>query len=124
MAQILVVDDDEGVRTFIAEALEAHNHEITAVGSGEEAVQQLLRRPFALLITDLRMPGVGGMALLKASRACWPYMKAVVMTAFGTTDTAIEAMKLGVCDLVPKPVPSPQALRMLVWRALRSGHAP
>lgn len=121
MAQILVVDDDEGVRSFIAEALELHSHLVTAVGSAEEALVQLRKHSYDLLITDLRMPGAGGMALLKAARACWPYMSALVLTAFGTSAMALEALKAGAMDFVPKPVPSPQSLRLLVGRALRTG---
>jgi len=119
MAQILVVDDDEGVRSFIAETLERHSHEVTAVGSGEEAFLQLRKHSYDLMITDLQMPGAGGMALLRAARACCPYMGTIVLTAFGRSETAIEAMKLGACDFISKPVPSPQALRQLVGRALR-----
>lgn len=121
MAQILVVDDDEGVRSFIAETLELHDHQVTAAASGEEAFVYLRKHSYDLMITDLQMPGAGGMALLKAARACFPFMSTIVLTAFGMSDTAVQAMKLGACDFVCKPVPSPQALRHLVGRALRSG---
>lgn len=119
MAQILVVDDDEGCRSFIAETLELVQHEVTAVASGEEAFANLRRHSYDLLITDLKMPGAGGMALLKAARATCPYMSTIVITAFGTSELAVQAMKLGACDVVCKPVPSPQALQQLISRALR-----
>ena len=118
MARILVVDDDEGVRSFIAESLETQNHHVTEAASGEEALKCLQTQSFHLLITDLRMPGHGGLQLLQKARSGWPDMEAIVLTAFGTVQSAVEAMKLGAFDFLQKPLPSPEALRLLVGRAL------
>ena len=118
MAHILVVDDDEGVRSFLAETLELDDHAVTQAGSGEEALERLKAQSYHLLITDLRMPGQGGMALLRRARAEWPEMETIVLTAFGTVQSAVEAMKLGVFDFLQKPLPSPDALRLLASRAL------
>ncbi|MFO0577036.1 MAG: sigma-54 dependent transcriptional regulator [Polyangia bacterium] len=118
MARILVVDDDEGVRSFIAESLETQNHHVTEAASGEEALKCLQTQSFHLLITDLRMPGQGGLQLLQKARSGWPDMEAIVLTAFGTVQSAVEAMKLGAFDFLQKPLPSPEALRLLVGRAL------
>jgi len=118
MAHILVVDDDEGVRSFLADALELDHHSVTQAASGEEAIDRLTAQSHHLLITDLRMPGQGGLALLRRARADWPEMETLVLTAYGTVQSAVEAMKLGVFDFLQKPLPSPEALRLLVSRAL------
>jgi two-component system response regulator FlrC len=118
MAHILVVDDDEGVRCFLAETLELDDHTVTQAQSGEEALERLKAQSYHLLITDLRMPGQGGLALLRRARADWPEMETLVLTAYGTVQSAVEAMKLGVFDFLQKPLPSPEALRLLAARAL------
>jgi two-component system response regulator FlrC len=118
MARILVVDDDEGVRSFVAEALERGNHQVTAAGSSDEAVTQLQAQPFDLLITDLQMPGRSGLELLAEARAIWPRMGALVLTAHSSLDIALTALQLGAHGFVPKPVHSPEALRQLVGKAL------
>jgi two-component system response regulator AtoC len=109
MARILVVDDDEGVRSFIAEALETSGHQVTEAGSGEEAMRSLQAQSYQLLITDLRMPGQGGMALLRQARSLWPELELIVLTAFGTVQSAVEAMKLGAFDFLQKPLPNPES---------------
>ncbi len=118
MARILVVDDDEGVRSFIAEALEMDHHTLTQARSGEEALSILKTQSYHLMITDLRMPGQGGLFLLRQARSDWPEMETLVLTAYGTVQSAVEAMRLGTFDFLQKPLPSPEALRLLVGRAL------
>lgn len=118
MARILVVDDDEGVRSFIAECLELDEHAVTQAVSGEQALQCLRSQAYHLMITDLRMPGQGGLALLRQARSEWPEMETLVLTAYGTVQSAVEAMKLGAFDFLQKPLPSPEALRLLTSRAL------
>jgi len=83
-----------------------------------EALQQLGREAFDLLITDLKMPRLDGMAVLQRVRAELPEMEAIVLTAHGTVETAVEAMRLGAFDYLEKPMGSPGQLRMVVARAL------
>ena len=118
MARILVVDDDEGVRTFLAEALEADGHVVRQAAGGAEGLRLLDAEGFHVLVTDLRMPGVDGMTLVRKAAAEQPELEIVVLTAHGTVETAIEAMKLGAFDYLQKPIESPEALRLLVARAL------
>jgi two-component system response regulator FlrC len=118
MARILVADDEEGIRSFVAEALEADGHAVEQAVDGRDAARKLAERGFDLLITDLRMPGLDGMALLRRVRAEQPEVEALVLTAHGTVDSAVEAMKLGALDYVQKPIGSPAELRLLVSRAL------
>ena len=118
MARILVVDDDEGVRTFLAEALEADGYDVQQAADGAAAIRRLEAESFHVLVTDLRMPVMDGMALVRRARAEQPELEIVVLTAHGTVETAIEAMKLGAFDYLQKPVEGPAALRLVVARAL------
>jgi two-component system response regulator FlrC len=118
MARILVADDEAGLRAFVAEALQADGHAVSQSADGREAAGLLARESFDLLITDLRMPGLDGMTLLRRARAEQPEMEAIVLTAHGSVDSAVEAMKLGAFDYLEKPIGSPGELRLLVTRAL------
>jgi two-component system response regulator FlrC len=91
---------------------------VTRAADGEEAAQQLAAQGFDLLITDLRMPGLDGMALLQRVRAEQPEVEVIVLTAHGTVDSAVEAMKAGAFDYLQKPVSGPAELRLLAARAL------
>jgi two-component system response regulator FlrC len=118
MARVLVADDEEGVRTFLAEVLELDGHEVTAVPDGAAAARALQGSSFDLLVTDLKMPGLDGLGLVARVKAEQPEVEVLVLTAYATVDTAVEAMKLGAFDYLQKPVHSPAALRLLVSRAL------
>lgn len=118
MARVLVVDDEEGVRAFLSDTLEASGHEIEEAANGESAYQKLSSRSFHVLVTDLKMPGMGGMELVRRVRKEQPELEVVVLTAHGSVAGAVEAMKLGAFDYLEKPIPSPATLRLLVERAL------
>ena len=119
MAHILIVDDEAGIREFIADVVEDDGHETTQAADALGALHHLHARAFDLLITDLRMPGaLDGMDLVRKARADLPEMEVIVLTAYGTVETAVEAIKLGAFDFLQKPVSSPAELRMLVNRAL------
>jgi two-component system, NtrC family, response regulator AtoC len=119
MASILIVDDEEGIREFIADALSADGHETAEAADAMEAVKQLHERGFDVMLTDLRMPGaLDGMDLVRKARAEEPEMEVIVLTAHGSVESAVDAMKLGALDYLQKPVGSPAQLRLLVSRAL------
>ncbi len=118
MARILVADDEEGIRSFLAEALEDAGHSVTQAHDGQAAVSELARRNYDVLVTDLKMPRMDGMALLRRVKAEQPELEVVVLTAHGTVDSAVEAMKLGAFDYLQKPLQSPEELRLLVARAV------
>jgi two-component system response regulator FlrC len=119
MGSILIVDDEHGIRDFIAEALSDAGHDTVAAADGAEALRRLQDRAFDLMITDLRMPGeLNGMDLLRRAHTELPGMEVIVLTAYGTVDTAVEAMKLGAFDYLQKPISSPGELRLVVARAL------
>jgi len=116
--RILVADDEEGVRTFLAETLERAGHEVTQVADGAAALRAAHDEPFDVVLTDLRMPGTDGMAVVRTVRTEQPDVEVIVLTAFGDVATAVEAMKLGAFDYLQKPVSSPTAIRELVAGAI------
>jgi two-component system response regulator AtoC len=118
MKRVLVVDDEEGVRSFIAEALAGEGLHVVTAQDGQEAAELVERQSFHLVITDLKMPRLDGMALLRKLRAETPETEVIILTAYGTVDTAVEAMKLGALDYLSKPLSGPEELRLLTRRAL------
>lgn len=116
MSRVLVVDDEPKLGRFVQEMLELDGHEVARVASGREALVVLASPPaFDVVITDLRMPEVDGLAVLRAARARAPAPEVVLMTAYGTTEGAVEAMKAGAADYVTKPF-SMDELRIRVKR--------
>ncbi|MFN7952001.1 MAG: sigma-54 dependent transcriptional regulator [bacterium] len=117
MARVLVVDDEEGVRSFLAEALTLDGHAVTESPDGADALRRLDRHAFDVVLTDLKMPGVDGETVVRKLRAEQPEVEVIVLTAHGTVESAVEAMKLGAFDYLRKPVSGPAELRLLVNRA-------
>jgi two-component system response regulator FlrC len=117
MARILVADDEPGLREFVADALELDEHVVVKAPDGRAAAKLLDERGFDVVITDLKMPGMDGLQLLRKIRAEQPEIEVIVMTAHGTVDTAVEAMKLGAFEYLQKPLSGPDELRLLVQRA-------
>jgi two-component system response regulator AtoC len=115
---VLVVDDEDGIRSFLAESLEREGHEVSRAENGAEALTLAREQSFDLVITDLRMPVLGGMELVRTLRAEQPDVEIVVLTAFGDVSTAVEALKLGAFDYLEKPISGPKAVRSLVAEAL------
>ena len=103
-ADILVVDDEVNIRNALATMLEKKGHRVRGVGTGEEALDQLEAASADLVITDLRMPGIGGIEFLRRLKSTWPDTEVLVMTAYGSIDTAVEAMRSGAYDYLAKPI--------------------
>jgi two-component system response regulator AtoC len=116
--RILVVDDEPGIRSFLREALEDMGYTVVEAGDGQQAIDLLDKEHFHLLLTDLKMPRLDGMNLVRKVRSELPDMEILVLTAHGTVDSAVEAMKLGAHDYLQKPLASPDELRLVVQRAL------
>lgn len=126
MARVLVADDEDGFREFLVDALELAHHQVTPARDGQEALDLLRRHSFHVLVTDLTMPRLDGLSLLKRIREEQPELEVLVLTAHGSVESAVEAMRLGAFDYLQKPLDSPEALRLLVdraaqHRALRDG---
>ncbi|MGA7237889.1 MAG: sigma-54 dependent transcriptional regulator [Bryobacteraceae bacterium] len=115
--RILIVEDDGGLRQVIHIQLEREGYEISSVSSAEEGLAVLEKSPHHLVITDLGLPGMSGIDLLKRIRVEYPETAIILMTAFGTVQTAIEAMKAGAYDYITKPI-HPFELKELVKRSL------
>jgi two-component system response regulator AtoC len=119
VASILVVDDEQGIREFLADALTTDGHDVVQATNGIQALGICYQRAFDLMLTDLRMPGaLTGIDLLRKLKSEQPETEVIVLTAHGTVETAVEAMKLGAYDYLEKPVGSPAQLRLIVARAL------
>jgi DNA-binding NtrC family response regulator len=101
--RLLVVDDDRAILTLIGTIALAEGFDVATTVSGEDAMTQLRERPSDLVLVDLRMPGITGIDVLRAIREANPRVKVVLMTGFGTIDTAVEAVKLGAMDFLTKP---------------------
>src|SRR3990172_13371709 len=101
--RIIVVDDEESMGKFMQIMLSKEGYEVTAVQSGSEALQELKNKRFDLVIADLMMPKMDGIKLLSEVRNIDPDLSFIVMTAFASVDTAIDAMKKGAFDYITKP---------------------
>jgi DNA-binding NtrC family response regulator len=121
MSRVLVVDDEPKLGRFVQEMLELDGHEVVGAGGGAEALARLSEGGIDVVVTDLRMPDVDGLAVLRAARALVPAPAVVLMTAYGTAESAVEAMKAGAADYVTKPF-SMDELRLRV-RRLGEGRA-
>jgi DNA-binding NtrC family response regulator len=118
MARILIADDQEMMRDSLAATLAREGHEVVAAGDGPVAVSRLSGGArFDLLITDLKMPKMTGIELLTEAKRLRPDMPVVMMTAFATVATAVEAMKLGAYDYIQKPFDGDE-IKLLVDRTL------
>ena len=100
---VLVVDDEEAMRHLLAVILKERGYEVRTVANGEDALKELAARDYDLVLSDVRMPRMDGLALLRKALEARPDLTFIVMSAYGTHDTAIEAMKAGAYDYVSKP---------------------
>jgi len=113
---ILVVDDERDIREGSARILSKMGCEVRTADRGETGLELLEEKPAALVLLDMKMPGMDGMEVLKLVRQNYPETLVVVITGFATVETAIEAMKAGAYDFIPKPF-EPDQLRIVVNRA-------
>src|SRR5262249_34924053 len=115
--RVLIVEDDDTLRHVTHVQVEREGYETRSVLSAEEAIPILEKSQQNLVLTDLNLPGMSGIDLLKRIRLEHPETAVIVMTAFGTVQTAVEAMKAGAYDYITKPV-HPYELKALVKRSL------
>ncbi len=117
--RILIVDDEAAIRISLAEALENDGYSVETAETGEEALAKLHGDPFALAVTDLKLPGVSGLDLLKAVRNQGSDTPVIMMTAYGDVDTAVDAIRSGAYDFIQKPFKLSE-MRKQVRAALRA----
>lgn len=111
--KILIVDDSKNIRITIQHLLENENHEFDIAMNGEEALDKILTNEFDLVFLDIRMPTLDGMEVLREIRKKGNKTPVVILSAYGTVDNAVEAMKLGVVDFMTKPF-TPTEIRELL----------
>ncbi len=101
---ILVVEDGQSQREMLTDFLAGEGHRVAGAGDGNAAIQQVRDGHFDLLLLDFKMPGMNGIEVLKKIKNINPQINVVMMTAYGTIETAVDAMKLGAVDYIPKPI--------------------
>ena len=114
---ILIVDDEKNIRLTLSQSLEALGVEIDTAVDGEGALAKLKERDFGLILLDIRMPGMDGMEVLRQVRKIRPDIRVIMITAYGTIESAVEAMKLGAVDFLQKPF-DPEEIRELASRVM------
>ncbi len=117
MSRILVVDDESLMREFISESLQAQGYEVECAENGARAIELMAGEAYDVVLTDYKMPKITGMDVLRKAREKMPDAKVVIMTAYGTVENAVEAMKLGAFDYITKPFSVDEVI-ILVRRAI------
>jgi DNA-binding NtrC family response regulator len=121
--RILIVDDDGPMRSFLCTVLGEEGYRLEEARNGTEGLAMLSASDFDLVITDLRMPGLSGLDLLREGKKARPEALWVVITAFGSIGNAVEAMRSGASDYLTKPLRDPDELRHVVRRVLREAES-
>ncbi|HSE95831.1 MAG TPA: response regulator, partial [Methylomirabilota bacterium] len=118
-ATLLVADDDPVARDLLTEVLVRDGYRVRTAADGETCLQVATGEPVDLALVDLRMPGLDGLAVLRRLSAIQPGLRVVILTAFGSIDTAIEAIRAGAYDYLSKPFRM-EEIRLVVRRALEA----
>ena len=111
--RILLIEDDSGITDTLQRVLVAEGHEVMTEIRGDDGLARAIKDSFHLVITDLKLPGLNGLDLVRQLHAAQPRLPIILVTAFGTTETAIEAMKLGAYDYLLKPFNIPGLLELV-----------
>lgn len=114
--KILIIDDEKLVRDFLAETLKRKKYEVTTYESGQKALQHLKDHQYDLVITDMKMPGLTGIDVLKKIKESSPSTLVVIITAYGSIENAVEAMRLGAFNYLIKPF-SPDSIEAVIEKA-------
>ena len=102
--RILIVDDEEEICSVLARRFFKEGYICVTATNGKEALNHLYKESFSLIITDIKMPEIDGMEFLKDVRAVNPNVRVIMVTAFPEVDRVVEAMRLGACDFILKPI--------------------
>ena len=116
-AKLLFVDDDAAVRDVVGATLLQRGFEVACVAGGEEALAALESAAFGAVVSDLNMPGMSGLEFCRRAHQAWPDLPIVLLTAFGSMETAVAAIRAGAYDFITKPIQMPELLLTLA-RAL------
>lgn len=116
--KILVVDDDKNIRLLLSQCLEGAGYQVVPAVDGEHALRKMAEDRFDLVMLDMKLPGMDGIQVLRKLRSLNPGQTVVMITAHGTVETAVEAMKLGAADYLQKPF-TPEEIRAIVQHNLQ-----
>jgi len=114
---VLIVDDEKNIRLTLSLAIETMGLEMDTAMNGEEALAKISQKEFGLILLDLKMPGMDGMEVLQKVSEIRPDIRVIIITAHGTIESAVDAMKLGAVDFLQKPF-SPDEIRKLVSKVI------
>jgi len=114
---VLVVDDEKNIRLTFSETMTQMGFDTRTASNGEEALTKMQGAEFDLVLLDLRMPGMDGIEVLRRIRERYPKVRVIMITAHGTVESAVEAMKLGAVDFIQKPC-TPNEIRELVGKVM------
>ncbi len=120
MQSVLIIDDDKPTLEAMSDALESQGYFVVSKTSGKSALKELQERRFDIVLTDWKMPDMDGIEILKAVKNIDPYTQVILITAYGSIDNAVEAMKLGAVDYITKPVKNLAELRNKVRNAIEN----
>ncbi len=115
--KILIVDDEQGMRRLLTRVLSREGFEAVAVGDGEEALRELATGDFDLAVLDIQMPGMTGLELLEEIKAFNPALPTIMITAYGTVESAVKALRAGAYDYITKPFETDE-IKLTVGKAL------
>lgn len=114
---VLIIDDEKNIRLTLSRTLESMDLPVQTAANGEEALAKLPMEDFGLILLDLRLPGMDGLEVLRRLREKHARVRVIIITAHGTIESAVEAMKLGAADFIQKPF-TPAEIRNLVTKVI------
>jgi two-component system, NtrC family, response regulator AtoC len=121
--RVLVVDDDQLMLSFLSRILKEDGYAVETATDGRIAAKRIEQADFDLVITDLKMPGMSGVELVKVVREMRPEARFIIITAFGSIESAVEAVKAGASDYLTKPLKNPDELRRVVRRVIQEAES-
>jgi DNA-binding NtrC family response regulator len=119
MPSILIIDDKDSMRQMLSKTLESEGYEVETAKDGERGVEKAREKKYDLILADLKLPQMGGLEVLSSLKELDPEVAVIMMTAYGTIESAVEAMKQGAFDFLTKPFDTDQ-LNVLIKRALEN----
>lgn len=121
MSTILIIDDEQSMRDFLSIMLKKEGYDVVSAETGPDALKAVQNEIFDLVITDVKMPGMDGIDVLKAVKEASPETVVIMITAYATAETAVEAMKLGAYDYITKPFKVDE-IKLIIQKALEKRH--
>ena len=118
--RILIVDDWRFMRDYLRELFEG-KYEVDTASNGEEALRMIEEEVYDLVFVDQRLPGIDGIELIRRINELSPGTQVIVITAYGSVESAVEAIKLGAFDYIQKPIQSPEELKLKAEEAIERG---